>query len=165
VPVTENPSLRQSGSSEQVAKLLARVRRSDRDFVQLLHQTGVIAPEPPDMQGESEARGPAKVAEQDEPVRLGHSGHFRENRERVSEVMKEGVGENQIEIGIRKTEAVRVAESAGTLGTLLNKLFQRSFAVAKEVRSSTGIGANVVSPTKKCARLARSWSSAARRAT
>src|SRR6266516_1718272 len=53
------------------------------------------------------------------------------------------VGEPQI-LGQMK-EAVRLAESAGTLGTLLNKLFQRSFAVAKEVRSNTGIGANVVS--------------------
>jgi len=38
-----------------------------------------------------------------------------------------------------------LAEEAGTLGTLLNKLFQRTFAVAKEVRSTTAIGANIVS--------------------
>src|SRR5881409_2026899 len=40
------------------------------------------------------------------------------------------VGEPQI-LGQMK-EAVRVAESAGTLGTLLNKLFQRSFAVDRK---------------------------------
>src|SRR6266568_2339922 len=51
-------------------------------------------------------------------------------------------------------EAARVAESAGTLGTLLNKLFQRSFAVAKEVRSNTGIGANVVSMAAAAVKLA-----------
>src|SRR5882724_10999960 len=62
------------------------------------------------------------------------------------------VGEPQI-LGQMK-EAVRVAESAGTLGTLLNKLFQRSFAVAKEVRSNTGIGANVVSMAAAAVRLA-----------
>src|SRR5439155_614710 len=44
--------------------------------------------------------------------------------------------------------------SAGTLGTLLNKLFQRSFAVAKEVRSNTGIGANVVSMAAAAVKLA-----------
>ena len=53
------------------------------------------------------------------------------------------VGEPQI-LGQMK-DAVRVAEEAGTLGTTLHKLFQRSFAVAKEVRSTTAIGANIVS--------------------
>jgi glutamyl-tRNA reductase len=53
------------------------------------------------------------------------------------------LGEPQI-LGQMK-QAARVAEEAGTLGTLLNKLFQRTFAVAKEVRSSTAIGANIVS--------------------
>lgn len=62
------------------------------------------------------------------------------------------VGEPQI-LGQMK-EAARAAESAGTLGTLLNKLFQHSFAVAKEVRSNTGIGANVVSMAAAAVRLA-----------
>ena len=53
------------------------------------------------------------------------------------------IGEPQI-LGQMK-EAVRVAEAAGTLGTTLHKLFQRSFSVAKEVRSTTAIGANIVS--------------------
>jgi len=39
----------------------------------------------------------------------------------------------------------RRAEEAGTMGTLLHKLFQNTFAVAKEVRSTTAIGANTVS--------------------
>ncbi len=53
------------------------------------------------------------------------------------------IGEPQI-LGQMK-EAVRVAEESGTLGTQLHKLFQRSFSVAKEVRSTTAIGANIVS--------------------
>lgn len=53
------------------------------------------------------------------------------------------LGEPQI-LGQVK-EAARQAEEAGTLGTLLHKLFQRTFAVAKEVRSTTAIGANIVS--------------------
>ena len=43
------------------------------------------------------------------------------------------LGEPQI-LGQMK-QAVRTAEEAGTLGTVLHKLFQRTFAVAKEVRS------------------------------
>ena len=53
------------------------------------------------------------------------------------------LGEPQI-LGQMK-QAARFAEEAGTLGTLLNKLFQRTFAVAKEVRSTTAIGANIIS--------------------
>ncbi|MCK6391948.1 MAG: glutamyl-tRNA reductase [Azonexus sp.] len=53
------------------------------------------------------------------------------------------IGEPQI-LGQVK-DAVRAAEEAGTLGTQLHKLFQRAFSVAKEVRSTTAIGANIVS--------------------
>jgi len=53
------------------------------------------------------------------------------------------LGEPQI-LGQMK-QACRAAEEAGTMGTLLGKLFQRTFAVAKEVRSTTAIGANIVS--------------------
>ena len=53
------------------------------------------------------------------------------------------IGEPQI-LGQVK-DAVRHAEQPGTMGTLLHKLFQNTFAVAKEVRSTTAIGANTVS--------------------
>jgi glutamyl-tRNA reductase len=62
------------------------------------------------------------------------------------------LGEPQI-LGQLK-EAARAAESAGTLGTLLHKLFQRSFAVAKEVRSTTQVGAASVSMAAAAVRLA-----------
>jgi glutamyl-tRNA reductase len=51
-------------------------------------------------------------------------------------------------------EAARSAEAAGTLGTVLGKLFQRSFAVAKEVRSTTQVGANSVSMAAASVKLA-----------
>ena len=62
------------------------------------------------------------------------------------------LGEPQI-LGQIK-QAVRTAEEAGTLGLLLHKLFQRSFSVAKEVRSHTDIGANSVSMAAAAVRLA-----------
>jgi glutamyl-tRNA reductase len=62
------------------------------------------------------------------------------------------VGEPQI-LGQLK-DAVQTASQAGTLGTLLHKLFQRTFAVAKEVRTNTGIGANVVSMAAAAVKLA-----------
>lgn len=51
-------------------------------------------------------------------------------------------------------EAARAAESAGTLGTVLHRLFQRSFAVAKEVRSTTSVGAASVSMAAAAVKLA-----------
>ncbi|MSP96448.1 MAG: glutamyl-tRNA reductase [Betaproteobacteria bacterium] len=62
------------------------------------------------------------------------------------------LGEPQI-LGQMK-QAVHSAEAAGTLGTTLNRLFQRSFAVAKEVRTQTPIGANVVSMAAAAVKLA-----------
>ena len=50
--------------------------------------------------------------------------------------------------------AVRSAEEAGTLGWMLNKLFQRTFSVAKTVRSETDIGASTVSMAAGAVRLA-----------
>jgi glutamyl-tRNA reductase len=51
-------------------------------------------------------------------------------------------------------EAARAAESAGTLGTVLHKLFQRTFAVAKEVRSTTSVGTATVSMAAAAVKLA-----------
>jgi glutamyl-tRNA reductase len=51
-------------------------------------------------------------------------------------------------------DAERAASEAGALGTTLNQLFQRSFAVAKEVRSSTEIGAHSISMAAAAVRLA-----------
>jgi glutamyl-tRNA reductase len=62
------------------------------------------------------------------------------------------LGEAQI-LGQMK-DAVRAADEAGALGTTLHQLFQRSFAVAKQVRSSTEIGAHSISMTAAAVRLA-----------
>ena len=62
------------------------------------------------------------------------------------------LGEAQI-LGQMK-DAVRAAESAGSLGSTLNQLFQRSFAVAKEVRTATEIGAHSISMAAAAVRLA-----------
>jgi len=63
------------------------------------------------------------------------------------------LGEPQI-LGQFK-QAVRTAQAAGTLGVLLHKLFQRTFAVAKTVRSETEIGAATVSMASAAVGLAQ----------
>ena len=62
------------------------------------------------------------------------------------------LGEPQI-LGQMK-QAVREASTAGTLGTTLHQMFQRSFAVAKDVRTSTEIGAHSISMAAAAVRLA-----------
>lgn len=62
------------------------------------------------------------------------------------------LGETQI-LGQIK-DAVRTAERAGTMGSLLNGLFQKTFAVAKDVRSQTAVGASSVSMAAAGVKLA-----------
>lgn len=62
------------------------------------------------------------------------------------------LGEPQI-LGQMK-QAERLARAAGGMGLLLNHLFQRTFAVAKEVRSTTDIGTQSVSMAAAAVRVA-----------
>jgi glutamyl-tRNA reductase len=61
------------------------------------------------------------------------------------------VGETQI-LGQLK-DAVRTADEAGSLGTYLNQLFQKTFQVAKEVRGTTEIGSHSISMAAAAVRL------------
>jgi glutamyl-tRNA reductase len=62
------------------------------------------------------------------------------------------LGEPQI-LGQMK-QAVRHAEAAGSLGLVLNRLFQRTFAVAKDVRTQTDIGSASISMAAAAVKLA-----------
>ena len=61
------------------------------------------------------------------------------------------LGEAQI-LGQMK-EAVRIAREQGSISTWLNALFQRTFQAAKEVRSLSGVGDNVVSMASAAVRM------------
>lgn len=63
------------------------------------------------------------------------------------------LGEPQI-LGQMK-QAEKLARSAGGLGLMLNHLFQRTFAVAKEVRTTTEIGTQSVSMAAAAVRVAQ----------
>jgi glutamyl-tRNA reductase len=62
------------------------------------------------------------------------------------------LGEPQI-LGQMK-HAVKAAEAAGSLGLVLHRLFQHTFAVAKEVRSNTNIGSVSISMAAAAVKLA-----------
>mgnify|MGYP003335510979 CR=1 FL=1 len=63
------------------------------------------------------------------------------------------LGEPQI-LGQVK-QSVRTAESSGTLGSQLNRLFQHTFSVAKEVRTQTAIGEQSISMSAAALKLAQ----------
>jgi glutamyl-tRNA reductase len=62
------------------------------------------------------------------------------------------LGEPQI-LGQMK-QAVKTAAAAGSLGLVLNRLFQRTFAVAKDVRTHTDIGSASISMAAAAVKLA-----------
>ena len=63
------------------------------------------------------------------------------------------LGEPQI-LGQVK-QSVRIAEGAGTVGGQLGRLFQQTFAVAKQVRTETALGAQSISMSAAALRLAQ----------
>ncbi len=63
------------------------------------------------------------------------------------------LGEPQI-LGQVK-QSVRTAGHSGTLGSTLNRLFQHTFSVAKEVRTQTAIGAQSISMSAAALKLAQ----------
>jgi glutamyl-tRNA reductase len=89
---------------------------------------------------------------------LDHS-YVLENREAARHVFRVAAGLDSMVLGEpqilgQMKQAVREADQAGTLGTTLHQLFQRSFSVAKEVRSSTEIGAHSISMAAAAVRQA-----------
>ena len=90
---------------------------------------------------------------------LQHHTYLREDREAARHAFRVACGLDSMVLGEpqilgQMKQAVREADVAGTLGTTLHQLFQRSFSVAKEVRTSTEIGAHSVTMAAAAVRLA-----------
>lgn len=138
--------LRQSHVRHPEATILSTCNRTEvycaSDRIQIDHTLGWLAQSgnvPPEA-----LRSHTYVLENDQAAR--HA--FRVASGLDSMVL----GEAQI-LGQMKN-AVRAAEDAGALGSTLNQLFQRSFSIAKQVRSSTEIGAHSISMAAAAVRLA-----------
>ncbi len=89
---------------------------------------------------------------------LNQHTYVREGREAARHAFRVAAGLDSMVLGEpqilgQMKDAVRHADAAGTLGTTLHQLFQRSFSVAKEVRSSTEIGAHSISMAAAAVRL------------
>jgi glutamyl-tRNA reductase len=61
------------------------------------------------------------------------------------------LGETEITGQIKN--AYEIARAAGLTGRVLNRLFQRAFQTAKEIRTRTGIGCGTVSIKKRSVRF------------
>ena len=91
--------------------------------------------------------------------RLLDHGYLLRNHEAARHVFRVASGLDSMVLGEpqilgQMKQAVREADQAGTLGTTLHQLFQRSFSVAKEVRTSTEIGAHSISMAAAAVRQA-----------
>ncbi|MBE7420598.1 MAG: glutamyl-tRNA reductase [Ideonella sp.] len=85
--------------------------------------------------------------------------YVREHREAARHAFRVASGLDSMVLGEpqilgQMKQAVREADAAGTLGTTLHQLFQRSFSVAKEVRTATEIGVHSISMAAASVRLA-----------
>ncbi|MCM5680758.1 glutamyl-tRNA reductase [Schlegelella sp. S2-27] len=90
---------------------------------------------------------------------LSHHAYVLENGQAARHAFRVASGLDSMVLGEpqilgQMKQAVREADAAGALGTTLHQLFQRSFAVAKEVRTSTEIGAHSISMAAAAVRLA-----------
>ncbi len=93
------------------------------------------------------------------PSELRHHTYVREHADAARHAFRVASGLDSMVLGETQIlgqlkDAVRTADEVGALGTTLHQLFQRSFSVAKEVRSSTEIGAHSVSMAAASVRLA-----------
>lgn len=85
--------------------------------------------------------------------------YLREDREAARHAFRVAAGLDSMVLGEpqilgQMKEAARQAGAAGTLGSTLHQLFQRSFSVAKEVRTATEIGSHSISMAAASVRLA-----------
>ena len=92
-------------------------------------------------------------------ARLLDHGYLLENHAAARHVFRVAAGLDSMVLGEpqilgQMKQAVREADQAGTLGTTLHQLFQRSFSVAKEVRTSTEIGSHSISMAAAAVRQA-----------
>jgi glutamyl-tRNA reductase len=89
---------------------------------------------------------------------LAHA-YVRENQDAARHAFRVAAGLDSMVLGEAQIlgqmkQAVREADAAGTLGSTLHQLFQRSFSVAKEVRTATEIGTHSISMAAAAVRLA-----------
>jgi glutamyl-tRNA reductase len=105
------------------------------------------------------ATTPREAHELVAPAQLREHSYVREDRDAARHAFRVAAGLDSMVLGEpqilgQMKQAVREADEAGTLGTTLHQLFQRSFSVAKEVRSATEIGAHSISMAAASVRLA-----------
>lgn len=138
--------LRQSHARHPEAAILSTCNRTEvycaSDSPQIDHTLGWLA----------QAGGVPADALRDHTYLLQDGGAARHAFRVASGLDSMVLGEPQI-LGQMK-DAVRAADQAGALGTTLNQLFQRSFSIAKEVRSSTEIGSHSISMAAAAVKLA-----------
>ncbi|NRA52840.1 MAG: glutamyl-tRNA reductase [Gammaproteobacteria bacterium] len=91
---------------------------------------------------------------------LAQSIYLHQDAAAVNHLMRVSCGLDSLVLGEPQIlgqikQAYSTAKSAGSMGLLMDKLFQRTFSVAKKVRTETNIGANAVSVAFAAVTLAK----------
>ncbi|MFW6191809.1 MAG: glutamyl-tRNA reductase, partial [Thiohalospira sp.] len=95
-----------------------------------------------------------------EPTAVAPYVYVHPDREAVRQVMRVASGLDSLVLGEPQIlgqlkGAYEAAAAAGSVGGQLNRLFQQTFAAAKQVRTDTAIGASAVSVAYAAVSLAR----------
>ena len=91
---------------------------------------------------------------------LSHCVYLHQNEQAIQHVMRVACGLDSMVLGEpqilgQMKDAFQFARNAGTMGQLLDRLFQHTFSVAKKVRTDTEIGSSAVSVAYAAVSLAR----------
>ncbi len=138
-----------------LASLRALPGMSEAAIVSTCNRTEVYA-----VGGSAEAVSGWLVAESGGDAALADCLYRIEGPDAVRHAFSVGAGLDSLILGEPQIlgqlkDAYRAAQQAGTAGSLLNRLFQSTFAVAKRVRTETAIGAAAVSVASAGIQLAR----------
>ncbi len=106
--VLENSRALHRRGIEKPLQFLNRVRRAHGIAVELVHQSLIMAPVPPDVEGIREAARPSQIAEQDRAFRFREARNFRQQFLRLGEMVQHGIAHHQVKASIAKRNLISI---------------------------------------------------------
>ena len=154
--VREKLAIAQEGQAAALADLAARPGVAEAVLVSTCNRTEVIC----QAEGEAAVRDWLAAAAAKSGVDLAAHLYCHVDEAAVRHAFRVASGLDSMVLGEPQIlgqvkQAVRAAENAGTIGSTLARLFQNTFAVAKQVRTETALGAQSISMAATSLKLAQ----------
>ena len=154
--VREKLAIPQEGQPEALADLAARSGASEVVLVSTCNRTEVIC----SAEDAAPVRGWLEAAASRSGVDLAPYLYCHVDEAAVRHAFRVAAGLDSMVLGEPQIlgqvkQSVRNAEGAGTLGSTLSRLYQNAFAVAKQVRTETALGAQSISMAATALKLAQ----------